>query len=60
MIGDNLDGGEYSYCLHMTGQATTLPTEDEDDTIKRLHQAVEDVTGKPVEKPPKRPIGFIW
>lgn len=49
---------EYTYSLHMTGQATTLPAEEEDDTIKRLHQVVAEITGKPVEQPAKPRIGF--
>lgn len=59
MIGDDVQD-EYSYPLHMSGQASTLPSEDgADEIIKRLHQAVEDVTGKPVEQPPRRRIGFL-
>jgi len=56
--GDDLDG-EWYYPLHMLGQASTLPTDSEDDIIKRLHKAVEDVTGKPIPSPPKNPIGFL-
>ncbi|MEY2875251.1 MAG: hypothetical protein RLZZ373_2622 [Pseudomonadota bacterium] len=51
--------GEYSYSVHMTGQATTLPSEPEDDVIERLHAVVEEVTGKPVAKRPKPRIGFL-
>lgn len=52
-------GDEYSYTLHMSGTASTLPTEAEDETIAALHQAVKDVTGKEVERPVKRGIGFV-
>lgn len=50
---------EYSYLLHMTGQATTLPAEDENDVIRKLHAVIAEVTGKPVEKPAPRSIGFM-
>lgn len=53
------NGDEYSYTLHMSGMATTLPTDGDDETIAELHRAVKDVTGKEVEKPPKRGIGFV-
>lgn len=59
MIGDDVQD-EYSYPLHMSGQVSTLPADDDaEDIIRRLHQAVEDVTGKPVEQPAKRRIGFL-
>jgi len=50
---------EYSYTLHMSGQATTLPVDEEDDVVARLHAVVEEVTGKPVAKPEPRRIGFV-
>jgi len=50
---------EYSYTLHMTGTASTLGPEAEDEIVKRLHAVVEEVTGKPVDKPIKRSIGFM-
>lgn len=50
---------ECDYPLHLTGFVSTLPAEQEDDTIKRLHQAVLDVTGKAVEAPVKPRMGFL-
>lgn len=50
---------EYSYPLHVTGMASTLPAKPEDEVIRQLHQAVKDVTGKDVEKPVKQRIGFL-
>lgn len=50
---------EWSYVVHMMGTATTLPAEEEDDAIARLHKVVEEVTGKPVEKPAKPRMGFV-
>ena len=49
---------EYSYPVHMTGQASTIPGEPERTAIERLHDVVEEITGKPVDRPPKR-IGFL-
>lgn len=34
-------------------------TEPEPDVVDALHAVVEEVTGKPVAKPPRRPIGFF-
>ena len=57
IIGD--DGGD-SYSLHMSGSASTLPAEDaEDDIIKQLHAVVAEITGKPVEAPERRRMGFL-
>ena len=50
---------EYSYPLHTTGHVSTLPSEQEDQNIADLHQAVFDVTGKRVEQPAKPRIGFL-
>lgn len=50
---------EWSYPLQMLGSVSTLPATSEDDVIARLHQAVKDVTGKDVEKPPKPRMGFL-
>lgn len=49
---------EYSYTLHMTGFASTLPVDSADDVVQRLRDVVEEVTGKPVEQAPKAPMGF--
>lgn len=53
------DEWSWSYSLHMTGYASTLPSEEEDDKVRRLHAVVEEVTGKPVEAPPKKRMGFL-
>ena len=50
---------EYSYPLHMLGHASLLPPAAEDEAIQRLHEAVKEVTGKPVEPPQKPRIGFL-
>ena len=50
---------EYSYPLHQTGFASTLPAEPEDKAIADLHQAVFEVTGKRVEQPAKPRMGFL-
>lgn len=42
------------------GYASTLPTDAQEDVIEELHKVVEEVTGKPVDKPPPRRIGFVW
>jgi hypothetical protein len=50
---------EYSYPLHMTGQASALPPEQENEAVRQLHAAVKEVTGKDVEQPQKPRIGFL-
>jgi hypothetical protein len=58
-INDDVDT-EYSYALHMGGQASpTGAPEDPEFVIEALYKVVEEVTGKPVERPKKRGIGFI-
>lgn len=55
-----LEDDGYSYCLHMSGQATTLQCdEDEDDVVAKLRAVVEEVTGRPVEKKTRPRIGFL-
>lgn len=49
---------EYSYTLHMSGSASTLPVDDTEDTVALLHAVIKEVTGKEVEKPAKAPMGF--
>ena len=55
---------EYSYPLHMAGTASTLPPEPEregDEAVRRLHQCIEEITGKPARPPalPKPRMGFL-
>lgn len=52
---------EYSYTLTMMGSAhcVTATEPDERDPVRRLHQAVLDVTGQLVEPAPKPRIGFL-
>lgn len=50
---------QYTYPMHMTGQATTLPVEQEDDVINRLHEVVKEITGIEVVKAEKPRIGFL-
>lgn len=50
---------EYSYVLHSQGHATTLPAEEENETIRKLHAVIAEITGKPVEPPAKNRIGFL-
>lgn len=57
VTGDNL--ADYSYPLHASGYASTLPVDDELDIIKALHDVVREVTGKEVGRPPKPRIGFL-
>ena len=37
----------YSYPLHMLGSISTLPAEEQNDAVAKLHQVVREVTGKP-------------
>lgn len=50
---------EFSYPLHMSGAASPLPAEQQDDTIARLHAVIKEITGKDVEKPIKPRMGFL-
>ena len=50
---------EYSYPVHMTGTATTLPHDADRDVVAELHAVIEEITGKPVEKQKRLRIGFL-
>lgn len=53
---------EYSFPLFMMGSATTYPPEPETDAERRLlelREVVYEITGIPVEQPPKQRIGFL-
>lgn len=47
------------YPLHLTGYASTLPADEANDVVARLHAVVREVTGKEVETPPKARMGFL-
>lgn len=53
--------GEYDYPLHMVGAAHSVSSETDEqaEAIRRLHEVVEEITGKPVEQPQKQRIGFL-
>lgn len=53
------EADEYSYSLHMAGTGTCGQEEEQDEAVRLLHEAVAEVTGKPVEKQRRR-IGFVW
>lgn len=59
VVQDNPIDSEFSYTIHTQGAATTLPVEAGDEKIRRLHEVVEEVTGRKVEKPAKPRIGFL-
>lgn len=50
---------DWSYPLHSTGSASTLPPEPEDEVIAQLHAVVKEVTGREVEQPAKPRMGFL-
>ena len=51
---------EFSYPVHQSGSISTLTvTEPVDDVVAKLHALVKEVTGKPVEAPPKPRMGFL-
>lgn len=50
---------EWTYPLHMSGQATTLHQDEPEDIVERLRAVVEEVTGKPIERPAKPRMGFL-
>lgn len=50
----------YSYPLHQSGYATTLPAEPAGrDFAAELRAVVREVTGKDVPEPEPRRIGFL-
>lgn len=50
---------DYSYPLHQSGHISLLPAEQENEAVRRLHEAVKEVTGKDVEPPAKIRMGFL-
>lgn len=50
---------EYSYPLHASGSASTLPPANENDVVARLHAVVKEITGKEVPQQEKPRIGFL-
>lgn len=52
---------EYSFPLYMVGSAHALNEQPpaEDDAVRKLHEAVLEVTGQPVAPPAKPRIGFL-
>ena len=50
---------EYSYPLHTTGMASTLPSEAERDFGAELRAVLKEVTGEVVPEPVKARIGFL-
>lgn len=51
---------EFSYPLHASGAASTLPTEHERDIGAELRAVYKEVTGKDAPAPPEKArIGFL-
>lgn len=50
---------EYSYPLHTTGQASTLPWDAPRDYGAELRAVLREVTGEEVPEPAKARIGFL-
>jgi hypothetical protein len=50
---------EYSYPIHTTGAASTLPYEEPRDLVAELHEVVKEITGQDVQRQPKARIGFL-
>jgi hypothetical protein len=55
----DFEGDTDSYSLHMSGQASTLPAEEENETVRMLREVVKEITGRDVEQPMKPRIGFL-
>lgn len=57
-VGDQLEWGENYHGT--TGQAHAISSEHEDEceAVRQLRAVVEEITGRPVEVPPVRRIGF--
>ena len=54
---DFWDGYDYGSVIGQ-GQTSTLPVENSRDLVAELHEAVEEVTRKPIDKPASVPMGF--
>jgi hypothetical protein len=51
---------EYSYPLHASGAASTLPVDEARDVGAELRAVYKEVTGKDAPEPPAKPrIGFL-
>jgi hypothetical protein len=51
---------EFSYPIHTTGYAGTLPVAEERDIGAELRAIFKEVTGKDAPEPPEKPrIGFL-
>lgn len=59
IVGDSPDDVGYAYYGAM-GAAHTIANEPPatDDAVQALRRTVEEITGKPLEEPPPRRIGF--
>lgn len=47
--------------IQLAGAAHAVSSDPEpaDEAVRLLHEAVREVTGKPVEPPPRQRIGFL-
>lgn len=53
---------EYSFPLFMLGSASTWTPDPETEAerrVRELREVVREITGVPVEQPPKPRIGFL-
>ena len=57
-VGDQLEWGENHHGTTGAAHFVSSDTQDENEAVRLLHRAVEEVTGKPIEVQPARRIGF--
>lgn len=50
---------EWEQPYSQTGQATTLPHDEEEDVCEKLRAVVEEVTRKPLPRKAVNKIGFV-
>ncbi len=57
-VGDQLEWGENHHGTTGAAHFVSSDTPEESEAVRLLRQVVEEITGKPVEAPQARRIGF--
>lgn len=57
-VGDQLEYGENHHGQSGAAHYVSGDTPDENEAVRQLRAVVEEITGRPVEVPPVRRIGF--
>lgn len=57
-VGDQLEYGENHHGQSGAAHFVSGECEEENEAVRQLRAVVEEITGRPVEVPPARRIGF--